>query len=369
MRIASFTLNVSLPGGIEKICVLLAEHWARAGNESDIISFTGGAGSFFPATEKVSMKYLGIKKKNIGLIGFLSANMQRITKLRALLKNERYDIMVCHGPIPLIMGGIAALGLKIKMISYPHMVVDPGRNCVMKILQYIGFFFAKYIVLQARADKIFIPLFLRSRIIVIPNLTEINASSYLQNVRKQKVFLAVGNLRPAKNYAALIKAFAISGMSDCGWKLKIAGDGDMFSMNKLNNDARCYKVENSVFLLGAIRNVSNLYEEASVFVNSSNVEGMSIATIDALLYGVPIVATDCSNGQRELVIDNKNGFLMPTGAIDSIADALRRLAEDDALRGSMSRAALKHSELFLPFYVYSLWDSLICPSKAGNLNE
>ena len=118
-------------------------------------------------------------------------------------------------------------------------------------------------------------------------------------------------------------------------------------------------MEDSVCFLGAVTDVQPLYQEASLFVNSSSAEGMSVATIQALLHGLPVVATDCSNAQRELIRNNQNGFLVPVNATDLMAGAIKKLAEDDELRESMSCAALKSSEAFSPSQVYSLWDNLI----------
>lgn len=359
MKIASFTLTTSLPGGIEKICVLLASHWAQIGHKSDIINFAGDTQSFFPIPKEVSVHHLAIKKNYPGIAGFLVANIRRIIKLRRLFKSSGYDTVVCHGPIPLLVGGLAALGIKVKIISYPHMVVEPTRNFMIRSLQYIGFFFSSCIVLQTRADQIFVPSCLIKRIVIIPNLSEISTAPNSLRIKRTKMLLAVGNLRYAKNYPLLIRAFADSGIAHHGWKLKIAGGGDVAFMDRLKDVAKSCHVEDAVCFLGSVADVQPLYQESSLFVNSSNTEGMSVALMQALLHGIPVVATDCSNAQRELICNNQNGFLVPINAPDLMSQALKKLAEDDALRESMSYAALKSSEAFSPSRVYSLWDNLI----------
>lgn len=365
MKIASFTLTTSLPGGIEKICVLLANHWAQIGYRSAIINFAGDTRSFFPISKEVLVRHLGVKKNCHSIAGFLVANIRRVVKLRNLLKNGGYNVVVCHGPIPIFLGGLAAIGAKIRIIAYPHVLVEQKHNFIMGLLRYVGFFFSSCIVLQVRADQIFVPSCLAKRIIIIPNLSEACTASGLSRIKRTKTLLAVGNLYPVKNYPLLIRAFAGSGIANFGWKLKVVGSGDEAFMSKLKDIARSYHVEGSICFLETVANVQPLYQEASLFVNSSNTEGMSIATMQALLHGIPVVATDCSNAQRTLIHSNQNGLLVPINAPDPMAHALKKLAEDDKLRELMSCAALKSSEAFLPSRVYSLWDDLIVNRNYG----
>ena len=213
--------------------------------------------------------------------------------------------------------------------------------------------------MQSRLDQMYIPFCLKKRIIVIPNLADICPAYSTLTIKKTKTLLAVGNLYHVKNYELLIRAFAGSGIAKLGWKLKIAGGGDETFISKLRNTAKSCHVEDFICFLGAVADTQPLYQEASIFANSSNAEGMSVATMQALLYGIPVVATDCSNAQRMLVQNNQNGFLIPINALELMASALKKLAEDDKLRESMSRAALKSSEAFSPSCVYALWDGLI----------
>ena len=105
MRIASFTLNISKPGGIEKICLLLAGHWAQKGHDSDIINFAGEGNPFAAIPSGVQIRDLGVRKDLSGWFAFLVANVRRITRLRHLFKSRIYDLVVCHGPIPVLAGG------------------------------------------------------------------------------------------------------------------------------------------------------------------------------------------------------------------------------------------------------------------------
>jgi glycosyltransferase involved in cell wall biosynthesis len=99
-------------------------------------------------------------------------------------------------------------------------------------------------------------------------------------------------------------------------------------------------------LLGYRADVAALLAAADIFVLPSHFEGLPMSVIEAMLAGLPVVATDI-RGPREQVVDGETGLLVPVRDAASLAGALRRLAEDGALRGRMGAAGLARArELF-----------------------
>ena len=64
-----------------------------------------------------------------------------------------------------------------------------------------------------------------------------------------------------------------------------------------------------------------------------------MSVIEAMLCGLPVVATDI-RGPREQVVDGQTGLLVPAGEVAPLADALRLLAGDAAMRRRMGDAGL-----------------------------
>ena len=102
---------------------------------------------------------------------------------------------------------------------------------------------------------------------------------------------------------------------------------------------RC-RVEDKVTLAGLLTSeeVYALFARASVYVSASLEEGFPNVFIEAMHFGLPIVSTDVG-GCREMVQEGKTGFLVPPGDVDAMAERLRRLGEDHALRDAFSTAA------------------------------
>ncbi|MFN7594598.1 MAG: glycosyltransferase, partial [bacterium] len=67
-------------------------------------------------------------------------------------------------------------------------------------------------------------------------------------------------------------------------------------------------------------------------------EALPMSVIEAMLTGLPVVASDI-RGTRQQVVDGETGLLVPPATITPLAEALSRLAKDPALRTRMGEAA------------------------------
>ena len=90
-------------------------------------------------------------------------------------------------------------------------------------------------------------------------------------------------------------------------------------------------------VLGARDDVPDLLAAADMFVLPSHREGMPRSIIEAMMSGLPVVATDI-RGSREEVVDGETGLLVPVGDVAALAAALGRLAGDADLRRRMGAA-------------------------------
>jgi len=97
--------------------------------------------------------------------------------------------------------------------------------------------------------------------------------------------------------------------------------------------------------LGYRPDVARLFAAADIFCLPSHFEGLPMSAIEAMLTGLPVVATDI-RGCRELVVPGETGLLVPPMQVPPLADALRALAADAGLRARMGEAgqarALEH---------------------------
>lgn len=164
------------------------------------------------------------------------------------------------------------------------------------------------------SSKIVIKIIKINNPVDINNLyNNINALSLSSDVQefidsKQYIFVSVGRLSNQKNYKDLIRAFSIANQESNDIGLVILGEGEC--RIKLEELVCKFEMQKNILMPGFIDNPELVLSRADCFVSSSLYEGMSNAMLEALSLGVPIIATNCPSGIREIVIDGINGFLV-----------------------------------------------------------
>ena len=105
--------------------------------------------------------------------------------------------------------------------------------------------------------------------------------------------------------------------------------------------------------------VGALMREADAFVLSSRYEGFPNVLLEALACRVPIVATDCPGGPREILGDGQFGLLVPCEDPAALAGALRRVSTDISLRERLSALAPVATAEYAVEHVVARWEALL----------
>ena len=146
---------------------------------------------------------------------------------------------------------------------------------------------------------------------------------------------SVGRLNPVKDQATLLRAFASLHADLPDTALVLVGDGA--ARAALQTLAASLGIESAVRLLGDRDDVSQLLQGFDVFALSSLSEGYSMALLEACASGLPIVATDVG-GNREIVVDGRNGLLVPPSREAALADAIAAMLRDPARAAAFGAA-------------------------------
>jgi glycosyltransferase involved in cell wall biosynthesis len=149
--------------------------------------------------------------------------------------------------------------------------------------------------------------------------------------------ISVGRLSAEKGQAGLLEAFA-SILPDCpDIELVLAGDGP--ESGRLRAIADRLSISERVRFTGRLseRDALEGIAQADILVVSSFMEGLPIVLMEAMALGTPVIATRVA-GIPELVEDGKSGLLFTPSKWDELADCIRRLVGDDALRMKLAEA-------------------------------
>lgn len=172
------------------------------------------------------------------------------------------------------------------------------------------------------------------RIATIPNFTVMRSNdSYNEN---HKRIIAVGRLEWVKGYDRLLKIWELVSQKHKDWILDIFGSGSL--EETLNFNIKALKLKN-IKIHQFKSNIENEYSNCSILLSTSYYEGFSLALIEAMQFGIPCIAFDCPFGPRDVIDDEKNGFVIKDGDIINFAKRLDMLIENPQLRKEFSNAA------------------------------
>lgn len=150
---------------------------------------------------------------------------------------------------------------------------------------------------------------------------------------------AVGRLVPIKCLDVLIDAVATID----GAHLVLVGDGE--ERDRLARHAQQRGMAGRFHVTGWWPDVAAALADLDVVALTSANEGTPVALIEAQAAGRPIVATDVG-GVRHVVTDGVSGLLVPAGAADAIAGAVRRVLDDGTLAARLGQGGRVSAERF-----------------------
>lgn len=157
------------------------------------------------------------------------------------------------------------------------------------------------------------------------------------------VWLAVGRLVPAKDYPLMLRAFAAARSQGFpASQLWIAGIGP--ERERVEQEVAALGLADSVVFLGIRQDIPRLMTSADGYVMSSRWEGLPIVLLEACAARLPIVAT-AVGGNAEVVLDGKNGYVVPPMEEALLAAAMERLmTEPVEKRRELGQCGREHVE-------------------------
>nr|WP_294914891.1 glycosyltransferase family 4 protein [uncultured Neokomagataea sp.] len=263
-----------------------------------------------------------------------------------LIRRERPDMVHGHMPISGILARIAAKICRVPVIAYTghgFLFNQPGsrlRRWLSLVLEFIaGRITDLYMTVSVEEARDARRLHLNAHPLAIGNgrdpqrfrpdeAVRCRVRAALSVAEDVPVVIVVSRLVRHKGYPELLRA-----MEDVpGAELWVVGErlatdhgGDLDG-----SFARAHQVLGKrLRMLGARDDVAELLAAADVFALPSHFEGLPMSVIEAMLCGLPVVATDV-RGPREQVEQGRTGLLVPPGLAAPLARALQALTQDRA---------------------------------------
>ena len=270
-------------------------------------------------------------------------------RLATLARQVRATVLHCHQYTPFVYGCAARLLVPgIGMVFTEHgrlagAVPSPRRRAMNRWLTRIGGQqFAVSDELRAyMLDEGFAP----ARLGVIHNGIEPGPAPTRDARQRARdrlglsaddfVIGTTARFDPVKDLPTLVAASALAQREVPALTLVIIGDGACRPEVEAAATRRQFA---RLRLPGLLDNARSLLPAFDVYVNCSLSEGISVALLEAMDAGVPVVAT-AVGGTPEIVRQRTDGLLVPSGSPQALADALVTLASDARLRDTLATAA------------------------------
>jgi glycosyltransferase involved in cell wall biosynthesis len=179
------------------------------------------------------------------------------------------------------------------------------------------------------------------------------------------VITMVARFIEGKDHDLLLRAFA---RIPKGPRLRLVGDGP--TRASVESLARELGIQEQVDFLGNRDDVPSLLATSDVFVLASRSEMLPISILEAMRAGLPVIASDVG-GVGEAITHNESGFLVPSGSISALTQALTDLTNNYALRLRMGQTGRQRfTEQFLSSSMEErtrsiYWDVLLSLGRAG----
>jgi glycosyltransferase involved in cell wall biosynthesis len=148
----------------------------------------------------------------------------------------------------------------------------------------------------------------------------------------------VANIRASKGYDYFLRAARLVADSMPEVLFAAAGEADPELTRKLMNLRQELNLEKQVLFLGFRRDVNQLLGAFDLFVLPSVSEGFSLATVEAMAAGRPVIATR-SGGPQELIEDGVTGLLVPPKDPQSLATKICEVLRNPALASALGHNA------------------------------
>jgi glycosyltransferase involved in cell wall biosynthesis len=175
------------------------------------------------------------------------------------------------------------------------------------------------------------PAGLREKVVVAPLLGRATAKGEIKMERNTPFTVGVLGGHPLrKGYLYLLEAWKRLALPNA--RLRIRSSGDFSQYPKL---AELLKELPTVELVEYIPNIAEFYQTCDAFVLPSVDDGFGMALFEAMANGVPSIATTHC-GASELLVNGRDGIVIPPRDVDALAGAIMRLYEDEGLRQAIA---------------------------------
>ena len=331
MRIVQLIDSLNI-GGAEKMAVNFANALNKKIDFSGIIS-SRKKGFLLDSIENKS-DFLFLNKKK-------SIDFKAILELKKYCKINKINFIHAHTTSFFTAFLLKLFYFKISIIYHEHTGSRSSESIFQNKLLWFCSFFFKGIIVVNQDLEIWCKYKLNCKnIIYLPNFVSKNSIENSQTIlfgNHGKRILYLANLKNPKNHKLLIEAAVQVIKKHSDWSFHLVGTDfhDNYS-NDIKSLILKENLQNNVFIYGLKIDIINILSQSEICVIASNSEGLPVSFLEYGINKKPVLSTNVGEISK-IIINNKNGILVPTNDPYLFSNELLKLIENKEFRLNLAQ--------------------------------
>lgn len=344
MKIVYITNDAFGQGGVARmLSVKTAVLTQKYGHQVVVISSSFFDTTFYTFDPSVSIKPLPFSPK-LGV-----ESLFYFKKLKKEIKLLNPDIVViCDNGIKGYL--MCFLDINVPVVFECHAIdIIPIMNKSKHYFSIKHFVLKKLVdVAVKRVDKLVVLSQAQADFLKFKNAVIVPNSAWSGPVAKASLnsnkVIAVGRLIESKGYERMIHIWKSIHEIHPNWTLNIYGDG--IQKNHLINVVSKYKLNGVVSFKESDADIEQAFSQYAFMLHASFYESFSLVIMEAMSYGLPVIAFDCPVGPRSIINNNNDGFLIKDFDDEAFVAKIKLLINDVSLRQDMGAKAYENIKRF-----------------------
>lgn len=295
--------------------------------------------------------------------------------IKKLIMKENFDLIHCHTPVAAMLTRFAAKKVRkkgTKVIYTAHgfhfFKGAPILNWLIYFpVEYICSFFTDVLITINQEDYQLAQKVMKTKLIEYVPGVGINIDKFknieIDKAKKRKeigvpenslLLLSVGELNHNKNHQIIIESLA--NIKDSTVHYCIAGQGELEEY--LKNKAKSLGIENQVHLIGFRRDIAEIYQVADIFCFPSHREGLSVALMEAMAVGLPVICSDI-RGNVDLITEDC-GYRCNSKSVAEFSSKINKLIKSNEKKYYFSQNNMKRIRNFSIDSISDKMTSIYC---------
>lgn len=241
-------------------------------------------------------------------------------------------------------------------IAQEHNHHNNNKKYIRKVIKSVKDF-NYFIPVSKELADFYTPKLENTKVLYIPNFID-NLPDKKCNLKSTQL-ISVGRLDKIKGFDDLIDIFSILHKKHPDLVLHIVGDGPQ--KQSLQNKINQLNLQDKIHLCGfkLSKDLEKEYLNSSIYLMTSFSESFGLVLVEAASYGLPLIAYDTAQGAKEIIQNNKNGFLISNRNKNKYINAITELIENSQMQKRFSEHSLVVANNFSKDKISEIWSKFI----------